>query len=506
MTGRYDVSGVMTTARSYLYHLLGFAALFLFLGWLYYPALDSYFANDDWVILYHNSQVSPWQPWLYFNPKTVWFYRPLQSMQFGLTWQVAGLNHVAYCVQLLVMHLAVCVLGWLFLRRLFSAGLAWCAVVLFSVTWIYADILLWKANINTIQHAIFSLLASYFFVRYLDTRRTRWQVAVVVAAVLNCLTKESCVSLPLILGTVWLTRYLQGLWGEREYTVERGWKWFVSDGWRCLWPAGVVTIVYVGLHTAFVENVEPNYKPGYVFVPPLEMLAQWSHATNYSLFSFTYDPLLLGLWSPLKAGLLWVLKYGYILPAVVFCYGIFKRQPFVVFALLFTMVALFPTFALSVYHASRYYYLSAFGGAVLIGGVVYSALRQVQSGGRVWAYAAVIFFIWTIAGHVILFQQIIGRDYQESLVMQQTADYLKEAGPRIPKESVIVFQNVPLTFMSEGMGATEMVSMLTHREDIIALSMQESLTDIKREAIDARPGHYLLDVMTTSPVFQTINR
>src|SRR5436309_16122928 len=73
----------------------------------YLPAIGGFFANDDWVLLYFYRTVPLSRPWEFFNPHTVWFYRPLQSVQFGLFYHLFGLNAVPYNLPLLAGHLLV---------------------------------------------------------------------------------------------------------------------------------------------------------------------------------------------------------------------------------------------------------------------------------------------------------------------------------------------------------------------------------------------------------------
>jgi len=73
----------------------------------YLVAAPGFFYTDDWVHLRYNAAIPPWAVWRYFSPRVVWFYRPLQAMQFGWLYHAVGLHPLAFNLSLWVMHLGV---------------------------------------------------------------------------------------------------------------------------------------------------------------------------------------------------------------------------------------------------------------------------------------------------------------------------------------------------------------------------------------------------------------
>ena len=59
----------------------------------YLVAVRSFFVSDDWVYLTYYGAIPPWQVWRYFSPRVIWFYRPLQALQFGWLYHAAGREH-----------------------------------------------------------------------------------------------------------------------------------------------------------------------------------------------------------------------------------------------------------------------------------------------------------------------------------------------------------------------------------------------------------------------------
>ena len=86
----------------------------------YLLVLRGFFYSDDWIYLSFNRAIPPWQVWRYFSPQVIWFYRPLQSLQFGWLYHAAGLHPLAYNLCLWMMHLGVCVLVFVLASHLTS--------------------------------------------------------------------------------------------------------------------------------------------------------------------------------------------------------------------------------------------------------------------------------------------------------------------------------------------------------------------------------------------------
>src|SRR6188472_4208347 len=62
----------------------------------YLFSLQNFFSNDDWVHIHHSSRISPCQVWRYFSPQVIWFYRPIQAMQFGWLYHLVGVRPFLY--------------------------------------------------------------------------------------------------------------------------------------------------------------------------------------------------------------------------------------------------------------------------------------------------------------------------------------------------------------------------------------------------------------------------
>src|SRR5436190_843074 len=112
----------------------------------YLLSCDSFFSSDDWVHLGYNAAVPPWAVWRYFSPRVIWFYRPLQALQFGWLYHTVGLHPLAYNLSLWVMHLGVCMLVYRLAERLLCTRTALLATALFASQWLCANTRLWRSN------------------------------------------------------------------------------------------------------------------------------------------------------------------------------------------------------------------------------------------------------------------------------------------------------------------------------------------------------------------------
>lgn len=507
---------------------LGFIFFAAFLVWLYYPALFIFFASDDWVLINHVKDIPASEPWRYFSLKAVWFYRPLQTLQYGLTYHAAGLNPIPYNVQLLVMHIIASALAWLLLRLLFGAGIATVAAMLFSVSEFASETVLWKANFNTVQNAILTFATCCFFVKYLRNRKRSWLCASVITVLANWLTKESGINLPVILGSVWLTCYLQNNW-ERPTNLNGGIenndrstsiRSFLASAVRDLWIFAALATVYVGLRKLLFENVESRYEIIYRFVSPGDALKQLLHAINRSLFSFTNDPLLLahvsGFWTAVDV----LSVFGYALPGGLIWIGFWRKNSAIIFAVIFAAAAQVPTFALENFFESRYYYMSVLGGMVFVAAVLWPTIKalilsdrgyhrtaDIQLGkvyGRASGYFSLFALLWMFLGSLVLAQEATWKISLESQRVEAAFYYVEEIGEHLPYSSMIIIKNVSGNFFYNGFGAMEIVQIATDRSDVAGLvGDNANYKNLKLENPSWK-NWYILNVQTSKPALQQL--
>ena len=169
----------------------------------YLVAIRSFFVSDDWVYLSYYGSIPPWQIWRYFSPRVIWFYRPLQALQFGWLYHAVGLQPLAYNLCLWIMHVGVCLLVYVLASHLTSGRAALLTTALFATAWTYVDVLQWSSNFSTLQWALVTLGLCIVFLRYLESRRPALLTGVYVLFLLNFCAKETAVNAPLLLAALW---------------------------------------------------------------------------------------------------------------------------------------------------------------------------------------------------------------------------------------------------------------------------------------------------------------
>ena len=453
----------------------------------YWPALGSYFASDDWVILHHFGPVPWWRLDVHFSPRTIWFYRPLQSVQAAALFQAFGLNATAFNIALLALHLGVLALAFGFVadftgRRLAALG----ATLFFATSWIYADLLIWKANFNTLQWALATLAASGALIRHLRSGRTAWLVACWVACGVAFLTKEQAVCLPLLLGWVW--------WCARGCPVNRA---AVREAVRLLLVPFGLGAVYGVFQILFVENIEPHFEPGYSFADPVAGTIQMLFAVNHALLSVYADPVLLASFSVFRRAVALVVRWFLILGPLLAAYGWWRRDRLILLGLGWIVTSLIPVGFLDSFHASRYYYLPALGAAM----VQWRLLERLIEWGRghsrrrtVTLAAAVAIGAWIVTANAVRFQMILADDVRASAKMESLVRFLRDQRGAIEQGSVIVLRNAPPEFFNAGLGAREMAMMALGDPTAEGVVDGQPIEPQRERLLKTRPHRYTVDL------------
>jgi len=492
--------------------LLGAVIYLILLLWLYLPALDVYFAVDDWVFLNYVSTIPVSQPWLYFNTTAIWFYRPLHLLQFGLTHHFVGLNATAYNAQLIVMVLLLLPLIWIFLRRLFNPAIATLATLLFSIPSFAPDILFWKSNFNTLHYAVLAIISCILWLRYLETRARQYYVASVIIAILGWFTRESCINIPLILACVELTWYLQIRWHQRPYppALTSDYHPLRAAIQRLVLPLALAG-TYIILHRLLFRNLDNIPRVTYTFVSPFQAIAQLLRVTTATLLDFIYDPLLLSRLPAIQGPLTRVVQHGYIIPPAIFLIGLWRKNPGIIFAVPFIISSHIPTFIVTNYNDTRYLYFGSLGYAIFIASLLAPLLSRFAAAWPVLrprtlfpALAASILFLWIFIGNFSHTYNWLNKVAIESAFFQQACNVIKRDSPTLPPGTVLLVENASDRFMGHGTGAVEMIRVLTNRTDIIGMATQSQNDPTARTVLAGAAHIFKINVLTTQPKLEQV--
>jgi hypothetical protein len=496
----------MLTQRQIRFSIL-YLLLFAVVAGIYWPATSSFFASDDWTLLGHYGIRSPLALSTFFSPHTIWFYRPLQAWQFSILYHLFALNAQAYDLVLLMMHFAVCAIAALLIFTITrSAGNTFATVALFGFSWIYADILLWKANYNTLQWAACSILACICYLRFTGnptSRSRRWYVSALILALLDLFTKESAVMLPLLL-------FVVVSW--REFEISPDWK-RVGKFWLRAWPSLLPFACYSGMYVLFhqfcVVNIDPEVDPGYYFARPTAAFAQWMHAINHSLFSFAFDPVFLAQVPSLQQGLQWSVQNLWPLPLLIAWLLWHFRAATALGALSLLAASLLPTAFLLNYHASRYYYLPALGAAAFWAGLIIPAVRRAavsrDSLARRWvAILAIAFTVYFCSANALTWNKVLLQDKQSSDLVRSGFNIARSARSKLPGGSLLVLKDIPDSYMNTGRGAKQFArfALLDPTAEGTIIGADMAPAEIRR--LNAIQNRYLLDFSAEPPALSRI--
>jgi hypothetical protein len=476
----------------------------LLLTLVYLPGLHSFFSNDDWALVYYYGQVQPARFWEYFSPVVIWFYRPLQAMQFGLFYHWFGLNEVPFNLSLIVMHLTVCWLSFLLLRDvtrrpMLAAG----AVSLFAGLWIYLDILIWKANFNSAQWAILTLASCVAFTRYLRTGKNGWRLASYAFCFANLFTKESAVSTPILLLLIWACL---------EWTPEQlrpaAWPALLRRSLFLLGPAIAIVIVYIVLHGQVEDIYSSVQKPDYSFVDPGQALRHILVAYNHTLISFRADPVLLPMVPGLRQVVLTLVQDRYAVPInlvpVVLAIGVLawrKGDRLLAFGMGWILISFLPMIFLRSFHASRFYYLPALGGALVMARLLelaWTAADRFRDGPRSAVRVGVLTFAaYLLVANVATTLNLVLADRDQSAKSRGVHELLLSQRGQVEPGALVVLRNAPDTFFNGGLGAPEMARLALNDRTVDAVIDGQHMEDARVAELRAKPNVYLVDLDRT---------
>lgn len=473
----------------------------------YAPGLHSYFSREDWSLVYHYGRVPLAHWWEHFSPATIWFYRPLQSLQYGVLYQLFGLNELPYNLSLWGMHLGVCVLVYALVASL-TARPRFAAIIaaLFALQWFHAEIVIWKANFNTLQWALITLGACTTFSRYLVTHDRRWLWYTYGLTALNFLTKETAVSTPVLLLLIWAYHDLQ-----LHQLRPQQWLTTFKRPFVLLAPTALLVLAFAAFHHSFVRDIySPVQEAKYPFVGVTLTLRHTLFVYNYAVLSplfhdltilhqvpdwyrtvmiYVVDPSLQG--SPGPRAIL-------ILPFVLAAWGWWRKDRLLLFATAWITLAFIPGQLIAGYLATRYFYLPALGVALMWAQLFRAGWNfRTRFGKRSVAPVRTVLIpvgAYLLVSSFCIAQRTIREDRAESVRTHQVFDYLSSRRGTVEPRSLVVLENAPATSLANGCGARELVRLALQDDTLEGVVSGASVPPGRLQAMRQIPVVYRLDV------------
>jgi hypothetical protein len=167
---------------------------------LFLHRANDYFVADDWTVIARNVQAS-WRdiPQWFVAVRFDW-YRPVFESFVALCWQLFGLNPVGYHLTSVILYSlvsgAVGILGELLTD---DQRVGVLATVLFVLLGPHAEPVLWFSSANELMAGLFAVCSVIGYVLFRKTQARLWLLASGISYVLGVTSKETALSLPLML-------------------------------------------------------------------------------------------------------------------------------------------------------------------------------------------------------------------------------------------------------------------------------------------------------------------
>jgi hypothetical protein len=168
---------------------------------VFHGAFQGYFVQDDygWLESSRFESLSAYLKCFFqFNPALT--YRPLSQETFFWAGQkMFGMNPVGYHAVSLIFHLAGCTALYLVLRCFFSPAPGLAGTLFYGIHAAHQRSVFWISALPEPMALFFFLCAVYLFIRFDRSGNLKWYIPSVAAMGLGMMSKESILTVPLIL-------------------------------------------------------------------------------------------------------------------------------------------------------------------------------------------------------------------------------------------------------------------------------------------------------------------
>lgn len=418
-----------------LKHIVAVASLVVLVGILFGKTVGHGFNSDDYLVIYHalNRPADSLKEGLaeFLKPSWGLYYRPGIKIFFEILANLFGLRPGGFHAVSLVCYALLCIqvyiLGLLLCERQ-AAALA--AAVIFLTSSVHAEAIFWISSLNGVIENLLVLTSLIFFVFWRKSSRRFAYVLSLIFFVSALFTKESAVSLPII-----LILYDLLLGGEVR------WPTAAKRAAKSGWPFVLIGLLFIALRGLVMRQAE---------LPP-------------SLTSFNWRILILGLWYSLIMTLSpidWALALNwfdrlaaagtifYVLAAcaiiIVAVVPVVLRKFRLTFLLWWILASAAPVLALGLVPSERHVVLGSVGAAILVSIALFRLAERITPAANGTSIALASFLVLMCATSSCFFlkqRQAIWRYASKvagGVVEQTTRSY-----PAPARNMTFFFLNVP---------------------------------------------------------------
>ena len=165
----------------------------------FYRILDNFFLIDDFIFIDHSTRLGDNLSSI-FILQVVPFVRPLNNLLYFLLYKIFAFDFTGYHLVSLAFHTANTVLVFSLAKSLTkNIDMSFCIALIFATNFAPFEAIFWISGMTDLEVAFFYLLTIFFFLNYLNSRKKVSLIASLLSYALSLLSKESAVTLPVIL-------------------------------------------------------------------------------------------------------------------------------------------------------------------------------------------------------------------------------------------------------------------------------------------------------------------
>ncbi len=180
-----------------LFFIISFAVVLL----LYYPALTTYFSQDDFFHFKISQTGNPFG-FYSFAKRGVAFYRPIsRELLFHLYYLIFGLNSIPFRIFAFLIHFINITLVYLLTKKLFRAkGLAFFVAFFFGITAANVATLYYLAGgVQTLLVTTFTLSSLLYFIKFLENKKLGFIISSFILFLLGLGSMEQAMIIPILM-------------------------------------------------------------------------------------------------------------------------------------------------------------------------------------------------------------------------------------------------------------------------------------------------------------------
>jgi hypothetical protein len=162
------------------------------------------------------------------------------------------------------------------------------------------------------------------------------------------------------------------------------------------------------------------------------------------------------------------------------------------------VISFLPMIFLKSYHASRFYYLPALGGALVMARLLdlaWTAADRLRSGPRSVVRVGVLTFaVYLLVANVATTLNLVLADRDQSAKSRGVYKLLLSRRGQVEPGALVVLRNAPDTFFNGGLGAPEMARLALNDRTVDAVIDGQHMEDARVAELKAKPNVYLVDL------------